>query len=153
MMLNLWKPWTNGSSAHLPTLTEEFEHLVKALEQPFSPAHLASFVSPVDLTETDRELRLSVDLPGHDPKQVKIQAEGNTLTIESERKPEPVDEQVRCHVRGRTYGTFKQSFTLPQDVDASRTEARFENGTLTITLPKREEARSRVIEVKVKSQG
>jgi len=69
--------------------------------------------------------------------------------VKAERKAEPVGEGVTVRRQERGFGSFARSFVLPDTVDASRVEAKYEHGVLTLTLPRREEARPRVIEVKV----
>lgn len=104
-----------------------------------------------DIVETENALELRVDLPGHDPKGIQVKLEGDTLTIQSERKSEK-NEQGRTYLRSeRTYGAFARSFVLPATVDGQRCEARYENGVLTMTLPKRDEAKPRRIDIKVQT--
>jgi HSP20 family protein len=86
-------------------------------------------------------------MPGHDPKAIELQVENDVLTVKSERNWTEPPEGTSVHRTERAYGTFFRSFTLPKSVDAGKVEARYENGVLTVTLPKREEARPRSISV------
>ncbi|HYO54274.1 Hsp20/alpha crystallin family protein, partial [Archangium sp.] len=86
--------------------------------------------------------------PGHDPKSIEVKVENDTLTLKSERKVERSDKDGARRLE-RSFGVYARSFVLPRTVDASRVEARYENGVLTLTVPRREEARPRVVEVKV----
>lgn len=104
-----------------------------------------------ELEETENALRLSVDLPGHDPKAIQISAEGDTLTVRSERKPQNLGDKGGAVRSERSYGLFARSFVLPSEFDAAKAEAKYENGVLTLVLPKREEAKPRTITVKVQS--
>jgi HSP20 family protein len=100
-----------------------------------------------DIAETENEFLVSVDLPGYDPKSLQVKLEADTLTIQAERKPGP-----NSYVRNERHsGVFARSFVLPNTIDNSKCQASLEHGVLTVTLPKREEAKPRVIDIKVQS--
>lgn len=106
------------------------------------------FAPPADIYETEAGVTLQVDLPGHDPKAIEVKVEDGVLTVRSERKAEPsAKDSARRLERG--FGVYARSFTLPDTVDAAKVEARYEHGVLTLTLPRKEESKPRVIEVKV----
>ncbi len=149
MMLDLWKPRNANGSALLPSLEEEFGQLFSQFDQPLAFDEIIHLAPAADISEDEDELRITLDLPGHDPKQMKIQVEGDTLTVHSERKVERDYKTRQIHRMERSQGVFTRSFTLPNTVDASKAQANFEHGTLTLTLPKREESKPRAIEVKV----
>ena len=92
----------------------------------------------VDVRETDKEVRIDVELPGVRPAEVEITAENGILTLHGQKQMDrKEDEQEgRFHVVERTYGTFVRSFQLPKGLDESKIEADFDNGMLTIRLPK-----------------
>ncbi len=103
-----------------------------------------------DIVESEAEFRVVLDLPGQDPKAIQIQVENDTLTVQAERKfGEPAKGET-VHRSERAAGTFYRSFTLPSSVDAAKVDAKYENGVLTVALPKREEAKPRTIQVSVK---
>jgi len=103
-----------------------------------------------DILETEGAFKVVVDMPGHDPKAIQIQVQDGTLTIQSERKlAEPASDET-VHRSERPTGTFFRSFALPATVDSANVEAKYENGVLTVVLPKREEAKARTIQVNVK---
>ena len=109
-----------------------------------------SWVPPVDIFETSgRDLVIKVELPDVNREDVEVTVEHNTLTLRGEKKlPADVkDEQFRRVER--RYGKFTRSFTLPTTVDAAKVTADFKNGVLTVTLPFKEEARPRTINVQV----
>ncbi len=109
-----------------------------------------SWVPPADIFETaGRDLVIKVELPDVNREDVEVTVEHNTLTLRGEKKlPADVkDEQFRRVER--RYGKFTRSFTLPTTVDAAKVTADFKNGVLTVTLPFREEARPRTINVQV----
>jgi HSP20 family protein len=101
--------------------------------------------------DSESQLLVQVDLPGHDPKAIQVRLEGDILTIQSERKQENQLGEKGSTRTERRYGTFARSFVLPKTVDTTRCEARYENGVLTLTLPKREEAKPRTVQIQVQS--
>jgi HSP20 family protein len=136
----------NGATAVSP-LMRDFDFLFQDLA-----GHTArrgnGFAPPADIFETEAGLTLQVDLPGHDPKSIEVKVEQGVLTFRSERKAAPnAPENARRLERG--FGVYTRSFSLPDTVDATRVEARYEHGVLTLTLPRKEESKPRVIEVKV----
>ena len=109
-----------------------------------------TWLPAVDIYETDQhEVVLKADVPGLRRDDIRLTVENNTLTIRGERRP---DEQVRenqYHRVERTYGAFSRSFALPTTIDENRVKAEYRDGVLTITLPAREEARPRQIQVEL----
>jgi HSP20 family protein len=102
----------------------------------------------VDIVEGKEELAIEAELPGMNIEDVDVSIENNILSISGERKFEKKDENDNYHRVERSYGTFTRSFTLPRNVVSDEAQAEFKNGILRITLPKREEAKARKIEIK-----
>jgi len=111
----------------------------------------ASWVPPVDIFEDVDAIRIIAEVPGVKPEDVKISLENNVLTIRGSKQQVAQERTERMHRYERTYGTFERSFTLPATVDASNIKASYEQGVLTVTLPKAETAKPRRIEVQVAS--
>jgi HSP20 family protein len=111
--------------------------------RPWTPA--------VDIYETENELVLKADAPDVDPKNVGIQLENGTLTLKGERKFEQPQNGKGFHRIERSYGSFVRAFSLPDTVEAENVKADYKNGVLTITLPKKEVAKPRSINVEVSS--
>ena len=107
----------------------------------------SAWVPACDITEDKENLRVVVELPGVKPKDVKISLENNLLSIRGEKKQESEQTTDRVHRYERAYGTYERTFTLPSTVDADRIQARYDNGILTVTIPKVERARPREIPV------
>lgn len=103
---------------------------------------------PVDVYTTPEEIVVVASLPGLLPEEVDITIEGDTLTIRGELRP-PL-ENVEYLFQERPYGHFARSLTLNVPVDVEKAEAVFENGVLTLTLPKKEAVRPKSIKVKTK---
>lgn len=109
-----------------------------------------SFLPRADIYESKTALELKLDLPGFTPEELKVEIEGDTLTVSAERKREERKEEDGGWIRTeRSHGVFARSFVLPENVDGSKPEAKYTHGVLTLTLPKREEAKPKKIEVKV----
>ena len=107
-------------------------------------------VPPADVLETANEIIVQIDMPGHKADDIQIKVENDVLSVTSERKVDGSRQGETYHRSERTYGKLVRSFGLPIGVDAGRTAASYEAGVLQITLPKREEAKPRTIQVKVK---
>jgi HSP20 family protein len=110
---------------------------------------LKTWAPPCDIFETEREVVVKAELPEVKKEDVRVAVENNTLTISGERRFEEEVRRENYTRVERNYGEFMRSFSLPTTVDPNRIHAEFTNGMLTVTLPKREEARPKQIEVKV----
>jgi HSP20 family protein len=105
---------------------------------------------PVDIYENDKhEIVLRAELPGLKREDLDIRVENNTLTLRGERKRDAEVKQESYHRVERVYGAFSRSFSLPATVNTEKVGATFADGVLTITLPMREEAKPRQIQVQV----
>ncbi|HEX8830264.1 MAG TPA: Hsp20/alpha crystallin family protein [Longimicrobium sp.] len=101
-----------------------------------------------DVVETEREIRVQVEMPGLKRENIEVDVENNVLTIRGEKREERTEGQEgRYHLAERRWGTFARSFVLPRDVDAENINAAFENGVLTVSIPKSEKARRRKIDI------
>ena len=103
---------------------------------------------PIDAYTTDRELVITVAVPGMDPDAVDITIEGDTLTIKGDLKG-PLDN-VDYLVQERTYGKFNRSLRLNIPVQSDKAEATFDKGVLTLVIPKQEKVRPRTIKITTK---
>jgi HSP20 family protein len=103
----------------------------------------------VDILETQNDLVLKADVPGIEQKDIDIQIENGTLTLKGERKFEKQEDNKGFHRMERSYGSFVRYFTLPDTVDTEHVKADYQNGVLTITLPKKEIAKPKAIKVQV----
>lgn len=103
----------------------------------------------VDIYETEGNLVVKAELPGVDPKQVEVRVEENTLYLKGERKFENELNKENYHRVERAYGTFVRSFALPGSVEPDKVAAEYNDGMLTITIPKREEAKLKTVKINV----
>jgi len=100
-----------------------------------------------DLVETDDDFRLHLDVPGMTKEDITINLQNRTLTVNGERTSERTEEGEDVVRVERAFGSFHRTFTLPDAVDADNIEASYENGVLTIHVPKTEESTRRQIEI------
>ena len=132
------------------TLQDQFSRLFsEAWERNPQDANLTTWAPAVDIYETEHELVVKADLPEIQPEQLDIRVENNILTIRGERKFEQkVNEDNYLRVE-RTYGSFARSFSLANTVNSEAIKADYSNGVLTLSIPKREEAKPKQIKVNV----
>ena len=144
-IVNRWEPFRGGT-----TLQEQVNRLFgNVLDRSAEDSNLTTWAPAVDIYETEHELVVKADLPEVDPKQLDIRVENNLLTIRGERKFEKkVNEDNYLRVE-RAYGSFSRSFSLANTVNSEAIKADYLNGVLTLTIPKREEAKPKQIKVNV----
>jgi HSP20 family protein len=94
----------------------------------------AEWAPSVDVLQKDGDLVVRVEMPGVKPEDIDITLVNDVLTISGERKAEQEEEHGDYYIIERPYGSFRRSFTLPQDTDESKIRARFENGILEVTV-------------------
>lgn len=111
----------------------------------------STWFAPTDVSEDENALQITMELPGVDPDDVRLSLENNILTIRGEKKQQIDENSERVHRFERTYGMFERTFALPNTVDPDRIEARYENGVLSVRIPKVERARPR--EIRVSASG
>jgi len=112
-------------------------------------SNLTPWAPAVDIYETEHELVVQADLPDVNPQDLDIRVENNILTIRGERKFEnKVNEENYLRVE-RSYGSFSRSFSLANSVNSEAIKADYQNGVLTLSIPKREEAKPKQIKVSV----
>jgi HSP20 family protein len=116
----------------------------------FSEPSGRPWVPPVDIMETENELVVKADVPDVKFEDIDVHIENGTLTLRGERKFEKkTDGKGGYHRVERSYGAFERAFTLPDTVDPEHVKAEYKNGTLTVTLPKKEVAKPRQVKVEV----
>jgi HSP20 family protein len=116
------------------------------------PASVGMEALAVDMYETDDAIIVKTAVPGIKPEDLDVSIVGDTLTIRGETKAEGEVKKENYIRRERRCGSFCRSLTVPLSVMADEAEAEFENGILTLTLPKAEEVKPKVIKVKAKSK-
>ena len=104
----------------------------------------------IDMYQTDDEVVIKAALPGFKADEVQINVTGDVLVLRGETKHEEEQKDRAWHIREQRWGSFERSIALPTDVRADKANADFENGILTVTLPKAEEVKPKTITVKAK---
>ena len=149
MAIVRWQPFRD-----LLATEREFDRLFR---EPFSALFAQregelstrAWAPAVDIFETENSIVLKAELPGVDPKDVEVRVEDNTLYLKGERKFEKETKEENYHRIERSYGSFARSFVLPNSMDAEKVAAEYQDGLLTLTLPKREEAKPKTIKINV----
>jgi HSP20 family protein len=100
-----------------------------------------------DLSETDEAFRIRLDVPGMKKEDITVNLQNNTLTVSGERSSERTEEGEKYVRVERAFGNFHRTFTLPDAVDQENVEASYEDGVLTINVPKTETSTRRQIEI------
>ena len=142
---NRWEP-----SRGAMTLQEQLSRMFgNVLEHPAEESNLTAWAPPVDIYETENELVVKADLPEVNPQDLDIRVENNILTIRGERKFEKKVNEENYLRMERAYGSFSRSFSLASSVNSEEIKAEYQNGALTLHIPKREETKPKQIKVSV----
>ena len=143
--LTRWEPLRE-----MMTLREAMDRLFDdAFTRPLSASGV-SVVPAIDLYETADEVVVKANLPGLTSDDVQITLTADVLTLRGELKPAGSQKEATYHIMERRYGVFERSLTLPTVVQTEKAKADFENGVLTITLPKAEAVKPKMISIKAK---
>ena len=142
--LNRWEPFRGVS-----TLQEQINRLFTDSFERTGESNLTTWAPSVDIYENEQELVVKADLPDVDPKDLDIRVENNILTIRGERKFETKADEANYLRVERAYGAFSRSFSLANTVNSEAIKADYHDGVLTLTIPKREEAKPKQIKVNV----
>lgn len=141
-----WEP-----AREMMTLREAMDRLFDdAFTRPLSFAGNGWSMPAVDMYQTDNEVVVKVALPGIKAEEVQINVTGEMLTIKGEVKQKEEAKEKAYHIHEQRWGAFERSLALPTQVVADKAKADFENGVLTITLPKAEEVKPKSITIKMK---
>lgn len=123
-----------------------FQEFAREAENGGAPA-VVNLIPSMDVTENDKEIVVSAELPGLERQDVDISVEGDTLTIRGEKKCES-EEKDKHVVSERRYGVFLRMLQLPPGIDPSKIDATMHNGILTLRVPKAAQSQAKKIEVK-----
>ena len=142
--------WTPATDPFRDRVNRMFDDFLRDMLPTRSSEEMSGsrWLPAVDIQESPEALTLTVELPGLKKEDVTITLENQVLTIHGERKFEGETKDATFHRIERAYGAFMRSFTLPANIKTDRVDAAFENGLLTVTLPKVEEAKPRRIAIK-----
>ena len=110
---------------------------------------VADWSPEVDISEDDRGYLLKADLPEIKKDDVRVTVEDGILSVSGERRCQKEDQKRKFHRIERSFGTFRRSFTLPEDADSTKVTAEFRDGVLKVHLPTTPVAKSKATQVKV----
>lgn len=147
--LRLFDPWKDFGSLQ-ERINRMFDDTIRTL-YPTDGEELekGTWAPAVDIYETNDSFVVSADLPGLNKDEIQIDLKDNTLTLKGEKKfEEKVSKDNYIRVE-RAYGSFVRSFTLPQNVDPEKIKAKYKEGVLKVTIPKKEEAKPKQIKVEL----
>jgi len=150
--LTRWEP-INDITNLSQRMDRVFEELMgRSLRRLADEDRLRGSWSPaVNILEKKDAIVITADLPGLKAEEVEITVDNGVLTIRGERRLEEAADGETYHRVERVYGMFERTFTLPNSVDVNRIDAKFRNGEMVITLPKREESKPRAVKVAIES--
>lgn len=145
-----WQPinrptaWTNGMNRYFSQVTKDLSGQTNE-----ETSACTGWNPAVNILEKEDNIIITADLPGLKAEDVEVTIENSVLTLKGERTFEEAAEGETYHCIERCYGSFERSFKIPNSVDPKKIEARFVNGEMTFTLPKRDESKPRSVKVKV----
>ena len=141
-----WEP-----ARDMMTLREAMDRLFDdAFTRPLSMVGNSWSVPAVDMYQTDNEIVVKAAIPGIKAEEVQINITGDVLSLKGEVKQSEEVKEKAYHIHEQRWGAFERTIILPANVVADKAKADFENGILSITLPKAEEAKPKTITIKTK---
>jgi len=144
--LTRWEP-----AREMMTLRDAMDRLFdEAFTRPLRLYDRDLSMPAVDMYQTDNEVVVKAAIPGVKADEVQISVTGDVLVIKGESKEKEEKKEKAYHIREQRWGMFERTLALPTEVVADKAKAEFENGILTITLPKAEEVKPKTIAIKTK---
>ncbi|HVY85795.1 MAG TPA: Hsp20/alpha crystallin family protein [Caulobacterales bacterium] len=146
---------TNGGSiAPFSTLRREMDRLFEDFGTRFMDVGAFTngrFLPDIDYAETDKDIVVTTELAGVDPKDVEIALTNDVLTIRGEKKSQRDEKKEHYQYAERSYGSFERAISVPPGIDAAKVDAKFDKGVLKVTLPKPAELQSKRQKIEIKS--
>jgi HSP20 family protein len=143
-------PTTNRLRISEPfsTLYTDFDRMVHELGRNFPAFRSTDLMPRVDVSETDKSIEVTAELPGLEDKDVEIDFTDDVLTIKGEKKSEKEESDKNRYISERTYGSFVRSIQLPSGIDPAKIEASIDKGVLTVKVPKPAPTVTKKIDIK-----
>jgi HSP20 family protein len=138
------RPVSNPFSA----LQQEIDRLFEGFSRGFSGFPAREVMPNMDLSETDKEIEITAELPGLEEKEIQLNVADNVLTIRGEKKNEREETKKDYHLVERSYGSFTRAIQLPEGVNADSIKAVMSKGVLKVTVPKPVPAQTKKIDIK-----
>ena len=127
-----------------------FDNFFRGFDMEPFESRVGVFSPKVDVTESEKEIKISIELPGMDEKDIDVSLQNDMLTIKGEKKEEKEDKGKDYYRMERSYGSFSRTIPLPVEVETDKVEATFKKGVLTIALPKTAKAVTETKKISVK---
>lgn len=115
----------------------------------FSPR---TFVPRIDIVDAGKTLKVTAELPGMTADDIDLQVQQGSLVLTGEKRIETSSEEDGCYHTERSFGSFRRVIPLPEDLNVDKVDARFDNGVLSIDIPKRENGRAKSTRINVKTR-
>ena len=129
-----------------------FDRLPVGFNRPLGPRMSDGMLRPtLDLGATDKAYTVSVEMPGVDERDLKVEIVNDTLTIRGEKKQETEEKEKNYYRLERSYGSFQRVLSLPEDADQEGVAAIFKNGVLTVTMPRKAAPQAHVRQIEIQS--
>lgn len=157
-------PWSRGGGRlavrHQPEdlfsqlhreMNQLFDDVWRGFDVPAAAGSRYGLQPKVDVAETDKDVEVTVELPGLDEKDVEVTLADGVLTVKGEKKSERKEEGKGFYLAERSYGSFQRSIALPEGVDADKVSAEFSKGVLTVKAPKLPEVQTSVKKIAIKT--
>ena len=148
-----WDPLSCGPLRELSAMQDRMNRLFKvavgrasAIKEELEEG---VWTPPVDIYETAEDLVIKAELPGLSTEDVNVRVDDNVLTLTGERKREAGVGREEYHLTERSYGHFRRSFVLPNNVDREKVQATFKDGVLLIVIPKFKRIRPKKIAIEI----
>lgn len=149
MALAKWRGWGRSPLDELFDFHSVMDRMFS--DAGFARPTAALGLSPaVDIVEEKDRLLIKADLPGLNKDDIKITLEDDVMMLEAAKREERESDGKDYHLVERSYGTYRRSFRIPNTVDTGKMDAEYKDGVLTLTLPKREDAKPKTVDVKIK---
>jgi len=144
MSIARWDPFLE-----LKTLEDRMSRWLDRSTRPTEGSFMSAFefTPPADVYEDESKITLKMEVPGIKQEDLDIHIDGNTLSVDGERKVEQDEKRENFRRVERQYGSFSRSFELPSSADCDKISANFQDGILQIEVPKRAEARGKQIQI------
>lgn len=153
MAIDKWDPLSCGPFRELSAMQDRMNRLFKdALARTRvvkEGVEAGVWTPPVDIYETAGDLVIKVELPGLCTEDVSVRVEDNVLTLKGERKRTEGVDRENYHLVERSYGHFRRSFALPNNVDQDKVQAKFKDGVLFVAIPKFKRVRPKKIAIEI----
>jgi HSP20 family protein len=139
---------TRFSSNPFSALQQEIDRLFEGFSRGFAGFPSVELMPSTDVSETDKEIEITTELPGLEEKDIQLNVSDNVLTIRGEKKNEREETKKDYRLVERSYGSFTRSVQLPDGVNADNIKAVMSKGVLKVTVPKPAPAQTKKIDIK-----